>query len=166
MFVDLVKSSPKILPLRHLDVYVDVFKCIHFTVHMMSHCFSHSRPQGKTHLSILSEETSLGHLGVLLLDISVKMEIIDYFLLPRIKQKLLKNIIITLQKFLIGIDYVQPLSQFMRVKLGACFGLGLFTLDTMIKTMIRGSFLEVDIQSQRAGWSQEETSQACFSGQN
>ena len=41
--------------------------------------------------------------GVLLLDVSVKMEIID-FLLPRIKQKLFQNIITTPQKFLIGID--------------------------------------------------------------
>ena len=39
--------------------------------------------------------------------------------------------------------YVQPLSQFMRVKLGACFGLGPFTLDTAIKTTIRGSFLRL-----------------------
>ena len=31
----------------------------------------------------------------------------------------------------------------MRVKLGACFGLGPFTLDIMIKTMIRGSFLRL-----------------------
>ena len=84
--------------------------------------------------------------GVLLLDVSVKMEIID-FLLPRIKQKLLKNITITPQKNMIGTDYVQPLSQFMRVKLGACFGLGPFTLDIMIKTMIRQSFFEVAIQS-------------------
>ena len=38
--------------------------------------------------------------GVLLLDVFVKMEIID-FLLPRIKQKMLENIIITL-------DCVQP----------------------------------------------------------
>ena len=103
--------------------------------------------------------------GVLLLDVSVKIEIID-FLLQRIKQKLLKNIIITPQTFPIGIDYVQPLSQFMRVKLGACFGLGPFTLDTMIKTMIRRSFFEVAIQSQGGDWSQEETSQECFSGQN
>ena len=76
----------------------------------------------------------------MLLDVSVKMEIID-FLLPRIKQKLFKNIIITLQKCVIGIDYVQPLSQFLRVKLGACFGPGPFTLDTAMKTTIRGSFL-------------------------
>ena len=44
---------------------------------------------GKTHLSILSRETSLGRLGggagVLLLDVSDKMEIID-FLQPIIKQ--------------------------------------------------------------------------------
>ena len=54
---------------------------------MMSQCFSHNWPQGKTHLSILSGETSLGHSGerVLLLDISVKVEIID-FLLTQIKQ--------------------------------------------------------------------------------
>ena len=44
-------------------------------------------PLGKTHLSILSGETSLGCLrvGVLLLDVSVKMEIID-FPQQRIKQ--------------------------------------------------------------------------------
>ena len=91
----------------------------------------------------MSGETSLGHLGggrwigVLLLDVSVKMEIID-FLLPQTKQKLFKNIIITPQKCVKGIDYVQPLLQFMRVKLGACFD---FTLDTAIKTAIRGSVL-------------------------
>ena len=39
----------------------------------------------------------------------------------------------------------------MRVKLGACFGLGPFTLDTMVKTVIRGSFFEVTIQSQGGG---------------
>ena len=93
--------------------------------------------------------------GVLLLDIFVKIEITD-FLLPRIKQKLLQNIIITPQKFLIGIDYVQPLSRCMRVKLGACFGLGPFTLDTMIKTMIRGSFLRLTFSLKEGGWSQEE----------
>ena len=51
---------------------------------------------GKTHLSILSGETSLGRLGggVLLLDISVKMEIID-FLQLKIKQKLCENTILT-----------------------------------------------------------------------
>ena len=45
--------------------------------------------------------------GVLLFDVSVKMEIID-FLQPRIKQKLLENIIITPEKCVIGIDYVHP----------------------------------------------------------
>ena len=50
------------------------------------------------HLSILSGETSLGCFGggggrVLLLEISVKMEIID-FLQPRIKQELRENIIV------------------------------------------------------------------------
>ena len=91
-----------------------------------------------------------GGIGLLLLDVFVKMEIID-FLLPQIKQKQFKNIIIAPQKFIIGIDYVQLLSQFMRVKLGACFGLDSFTLDTTMKTMIRGSFFEVDIQSQGRG---------------
>ena len=64
---------------------------------------------GKTHLSILSGETSLGRLGVevLLLDVSVKMEIIG-FLQQRIKQKLRESIIITLQRCTIRIDYVQP----------------------------------------------------------
>ena len=51
---------------------------------------------GETHLSILAGEMSLRHLGmfrggggvrVLLLDVSLKLEIID-FLQPRIKQKL------------------------------------------------------------------------------
>ena len=45
--------------------------------------------------------------GVLLLDVSVKIEIID-FLQPRIKQKLRENIIITPAKCVIGIDYVHP----------------------------------------------------------
>ena len=48
--------------------------------------FSDKHGLGKTHLSILSGETSLGRLGgvgVLLLDISDKMEIID-ILQPRI----------------------------------------------------------------------------------
>ena len=88
-------------------------------------------------------ETSLRHsgggVGVLLLDVSVKMEILD-FLLPRSKQKLLENIIIIPQKFVIEIDYLQPLLQFMRVKLGSCFSLGPFTLDTM--TQSQGGGLE------------------------
>ena len=45
--------------------------------------------------------------GVLLLDVSVKMEIID-FLQPRIKQKPRENIIITPEKCVIGIYYVHP----------------------------------------------------------
>ena len=45
--------------------------------------------------------------GVLLLDVSVKIEIID-FLQPRIKEKLLENIIITPESSVIGIDYVHP----------------------------------------------------------
>ena len=62
--------------------------------------------------SILFGETSLGHLrhlggvGVLLLGVSVKLKIID-FLQPRIKQKLQQYIIITPEKCVIGIDYVQ-----------------------------------------------------------
>ena len=44
--------------------------------------------------------------GVLSLDVSVKIEIID-FLQPRIKQKLRENII-TPEKCVKGIDYVQP----------------------------------------------------------
>ena len=127
----MVKSSPKILSLRNLAVYIDVFHCIHFPVDMMSQCFSHNWPREDSFVEFVQRNVS-GHSGGrgLLLDVSVKMENID-FLLPRIKQKLLKNIIITPQKFLIGIDYVQPLSQFMRVKFGACFGLGPFALDTM-----------------------------------
>ena len=65
---------------------------------------------GKTHLSILSVETSLGRRGirVLLLDVSVKMEIID-FLHPRTEQKLRENIIsYAPEKCAIGIDYVHP----------------------------------------------------------
>ena len=74
---------------------------------------------------------SLGHLGGggLLLDVAVKMEIMD-FLMPWIKQKLFKNIIIIPQKCVIGIDYVHPLLQFLGVKLGACFDPGPFILDT------------------------------------
>ena len=89
---------------------------------------------------------SLGCLGggVLLLDVSVKMEIID-FLQPRIKQKLLKNIIITPEKCVIDIHYVQLSLSFARVMLRAYFGLGPFALDMTIKTTIRGSFLEVDV---------------------
>ena len=45
--------------------------------------------------------------GVLLLDVSVKMGIID-FLQPRIKQKLRENIIITPEKCVKDIDYIQP----------------------------------------------------------
>ena len=54
---------------------------------------------GKTHLSILSGETSLGRLGggVLLLDVSFKMEIID-FLQPKIKENLCENITLTPEK--------------------------------------------------------------------
>ena len=48
-------------------------------------------------------------MGILLLDVSVKMEIID-LLQPRIKQKLQENIIITCtpEKCIIGVDYVHP----------------------------------------------------------
>ena len=42
--VDMVKSSPKILSLRYLAVYVDVFYCFHFPVDMLSQCFSHNWP--------------------------------------------------------------------------------------------------------------------------
>ena len=45
--------------------------------------------------------------GILLLDVSVKMEITD-FLQPIIKQRLQENIIITPEKCVIGIGYVQP----------------------------------------------------------
>ena len=41
-----------------------------------------------------------------------------------------------------GTDHVQPLSQFMRVKLGAYFGPGPFTLDT-VTIMIRGLLLRL-----------------------
>ena len=85
----------------------------------------------------------LRRVGVLLLDVSVKTEIID-FLLPRIKQKLCENII-TLEKCAIGINYVQPSSWVMRMMRQACYGLGPFALDTVIKTMIKESFLEADI---------------------
>ena len=46
-------------------------------------------------------------MGILLLDVSVEMEIID-FVQPRIKQKLRENIIITPGKCIIGVDYVYP----------------------------------------------------------
>ena len=39
----------------------------------------------------------------------------------------------------------------MRVKLGPCFGVGLFTLDTAIKTTIRGSFLRFTFLKERVG---------------
>ena len=82
-----------------------------------------------------------GGVGVLLLDVSVKMEIID-FLQPRIKQKLRENIIITPEKCVKCIDYVQLQSPFARMilGLGGCFGPGPFALDTVIETTIRGSF--------------------------
>ena len=77
-----------------------------------------------------------------MLDVSVKMDIID-FLQSRIKQKLQENAIITPKKgvILIGIDLVQSSLPFMKMILGACFGLGQspFALDIAIKTMIRGS---------------------------
>ena len=47
-----------------------------------------------------------GGVGVLLLDVSVELEIID-FLQPRIKQKLQEYIIVTPEKCVIGIDNVQ-----------------------------------------------------------
>ena len=37
-------------------------------------------------------------------------------------------------------DYVHSWSPFVRIILGACFGLGPFALDTAIETTIRGSF--------------------------
>ena len=90
----------------------------------MGICHWYQGHKGKTHLSILPGETSLQlgrlGLGVLLLDVSIKMEIID-FPLPKIKQKLPENII-TPKKCVIRIGYVQPSSQFARMILGACFG--------------------------------------------
>ena len=47
-----------------------------------------------------------GAVGVLLLDVSIKLEIMD-FLQPRIKQKVREYIIITPEKCAIGIDDVE-----------------------------------------------------------
>ena len=144
----MIKSSLDILSLRRLAVYVDVFCYIYFPVDMMSQCFFTQLALREDSFIAFVGETSLEHSGgrALLPDVSVKEEIID-FLLPQMKEKLFKNTIITLHKLLIEIDYIQPLMQFMREKLGACFGPGPFILQ-MIKTMIRGSFFEVAIQSQ------------------
>ena len=84
----------------------------------------------------------------MLLDVSVKIEIID-FLQPRFKQKLRENITMTPVKCVTGIDYVQPSSTFVRVILGAYFGLGQFALDKAIETTIRGAFFEVDVSSDK-----------------
>ena len=46
---------------------------------------------------------------------------------------------------MVGIDFVQPSSPFMRMMLRECFGLGPFALDVAIETMIKGSCLEVEI---------------------
>ena len=74
----------------------------------------------------------------MLLDVSVKMEIID-FLQPRIKQELPENIIITPKKCVKGIMFILD---FARMILGACFGLGpsRIGLNKVIETKIRGSF--------------------------
>ena len=56
-----------------------------------------------------------------------------------LKKRLLENII-TSEKCLIGIDYVQPSLPFGRIMLGTYFA-----LETAIETTIRGSFLEVDV---------------------
>ena len=101
--------------------------------------------------------------GVLLLEVSDKMEIMD-FLQPRIKQSC-KNIIITLEKCVIGIDYVHHYLPLVRKILGACFGLGPFTLDTAIDTTIRGSFRNLTF-IEEGGRCLGETSQRRFSGQN
>ena len=125
----MVKSSLDILSLRPLAVYVDVFCYIYFPVDMMSQCFFTQLALREDSFIAFVGETSLRHSGgrALLPDVSVKVEIID-FLLPQIKEKLFKNTIITLHKLLIEIDYIQPLMQFMREKLGACFGPGPFIL--------------------------------------
>ena len=96
---------------------------------------------GKTH-RLCSEKRPWdvwGGVGVLLLDVSVKLEIID-FLQPRIKRKLREYIIIIPEKCVIGIEYVQSLSPFARIIFRACLGPGLFALDMAIDTTIRGSF--------------------------
>ena len=102
--------------------------------------------------------------GVLLLDVSVETEIIDFLLLLN-KQNLLENITITPKKCVLGIDYVQRLSQFVRVKLGACFVQGPFALDTATKTTIRGSFLRLTFLK-KGGRGQGKMSQGRFSRQN
>ena len=85
----MVKSSPEILSHRHLAVYVDVFYCIHFPVDLVF--FTQLALREDSFLDFFWRNVSgtFRGAGVLLLDVSVKMEIIDV-LLPRIKQILLK----------------------------------------------------------------------------
>ena len=67
--------------------------------------------------------------GGLLLDVSVKIEMID-FLQPRITRNTCNRCCI---------HFVHPSLPFARMMLGACFGLGIYALDMAIKTTIRGS---------------------------
>ena len=105
----------------------------------------HSPPLlGKTYLSILYGERPWDILGgrgggVLLLDVSIKMEII-VFLQPRVKKKLRENIIITPEKCLIGVDYVHSLIAICENDSWSMFGPGPFAPNTAIETTIRGSF--------------------------
>ena len=64
-----------------------------------------------------------------------------------------------------GIDYMFPSLLFVRVILGACFGLGQFALDRGIETTIKGSFWEVKF-SQGGGRGLGETSHGHFPEQN
>ena len=88
--------------------------------------------------------------GGLLLDVSVKMEIID-FLQPRIKQKLRENSIITPEKCVIGVDYVHLWSPFARAILVGCFAASPFALDKAIETTIKGLFWNLTFLEEGVG---------------
>ena len=99
----------------------------------------------------------------MLLDVSVKMKIID-FLQPSIKQKLQENIIITPKKVAIGIDCVLLSSPFVRMILGL-FWPGAICPEYSNRDHNQRITWKLDV-SQGGGRGLGETSQGRFSSQN
>ena len=103
-------------------------------------------------------------MGVLLPDVSVKMEFID-FLQPRIKQNCEKNITTTSEKYVIGIDYAQPSSPFTRMPAWSMSWFWPICPEHGDRDYDQGIILVLDV-SYGEGRDPEETSQGRFSGQN
>ena len=91
-------------------------------------------------------------MGVLLFDVSVQIEILNYRFSPaKIKQKLRESVIITPLQCVTDIHYVQPSSQFARMMLGAYLCQGSFAPDMAIETTIRGSFCRLIFPKEGGG---------------